>query len=145
MAQTATSQKLTINNGQFTSQGNFTGYTALGKRVHIYKRQMESLGVKFDDTNKPVEDVKLPFYCLAEEKSYSNRLGADGNPVVSPDGTTGFSRLTALSVFGNVDALGSAVAEEFTLEGQVQNIVREKASNAGLTESAIDALLAVAI
>ena len=143
MAQTATSQKLTINNGQFTSQGNFTGYTALGKRVHIYKRQMESLGVKFDESNKPVEDVKLPFYCLCEEKSYTNKLGADGNPIASADGSTGFTRLTALSVFASVDSLGSAVAEEYTLEGQVQNIVREKASNAGLSETQVDALLSV--
>ena len=145
MAQTATTQELTVNNGQFTSQGNFTGYTALGKRVHIYKRQMESLGVTFDDANKPTENVKLPFYCLAEEKEYSNKLGADGKPVTGLDGKTGFSRLTALSVFANVEALGGAVAEEFTLKGQIQNIVREKASNAGLNESAIDALLAVSI
>ena len=145
MAQTATTQELTVNNGQFTSQGNFTGYTALGKRVHIYKRQMESLGVKFDDANKPESDVQLPFYCLAEEKTFPNKLGADGKPVTGPDGKTGFSRLTALSVFANVEALGGAVAEEFTLKGQIQNIVREKASNAGLTENAIDALLNVVI
>jgi len=145
MAQTATTQELRINNGQFTAQGNFTGYTALGKSVHIYKRQMESLGVKFDESNKPVEDVKLPFYCLAEEKSFSNKLGADGKPIVSPDGTTGFKRVTALSVFNTDESLGEAIAEEFTLKGKIQNIVREKASNAGLTESAIDALLAVAI
>lgn len=144
MAQ-ATTQKLTVNNGNFTAQGNFRGYTALGKSVHIYKRQMESLGIKFDEANRPENDVKLPFYCLAEEKSYSNKLDANGQPTVGPDGKTGFSRLTALSVFTSVDSLGTAVAEEFTLEGQVQNIVREKASNAGLTENAIDALLNVAI
>lgn len=145
MPQMATTQELTVNNGQFTSQGNFTGYTALGKKVHIYKRQMESLGVAFDDSNKPTSEVNLPFYCLAEEKSFSNKLGADGKPVVSPDGTTGFLRLTALSVFASVESLGGAVAEEFTLKGQIQNIVRQKASNAGLTESAIDALLSVSI
>lgn len=149
MAQTTATQELTINNGQFTSNGNFTGYTAKGKRVHIYKRQMESLGVKYDDANKPAEDTNLkamlPFYCLAEEKTYSNRLGADGKPVVGPDGETGFTRLTALSVFESVDAIATAEAEELTLKGQIQNIVREKASNVGLSESQIDALLAVSI
>jgi len=145
MAQTATTQELPISSGQFTSQGNFTGYTTSGKRVHIYKRQMESLGITFTDDNKPNEPVKFPIYCLAEEKSYTNRLGADGKPVESPDGTTGFTRLTALSVFASDDALGGAIAEEFTLKGKIQNIVREKASNAGLTDSQVDALLAVAI
>jgi len=30
-----------INNGAFTANGNFSGYTALGVRVHLHKRQME--------------------------------------------------------------------------------------------------------
>ena len=138
-----TTQEFAINNGSFVkSTGNFTGYTAKGQRVHIYARQMESLGINKDTDLKSV----LPFYCIAEEKDYSNKLDANGQPVPNPiDGSLGFSRLTALSVFTTVDTLGSAIAEEFTLKGQVQNIVREKASNAGLTESQVESLLSVAI
>jgi hypothetical protein len=33
-----------INNGAFTANGNFSGYTALGVRVHLHKRQMNALG-----------------------------------------------------------------------------------------------------
>ena len=82
-----------INNGSFTGNGNFSGYTALGVRVHFHKRQMEALAWT---TN---EDITFPFFCIADEKEIGS-LDAEGKPVVNELGVEiKTKRLTALSAF----------------------------------------------
>lgn len=123
-----------INNGAFTASGNFSGYTAMGERVHIYGRQMASCSWEAD------EDVKFPFYCLAVEKEIEP-FGADGK---TPSGTT-VKRLTATSVFTTVEALAEAKGATVLVEARVNNIIAKEAVAAGLSEASIADLLSVAI
>jgi hypothetical protein len=123
-----------INNGTFTSAGNFSGYTALGERVHIYGRQMASNNWEAN------EDVKFPFYCLAVEKEIEP-FGADGK---TPTGEK-VKRLTATSVFITVEQLAEAKGATVLVEARVNNIIAKEAVAAGLSESTIADLLSVAI
>jgi hypothetical protein len=123
-----------INDGAFTKAGNFSGYTALGERVHIYKRQMDSLGWSSDN------DVEFPFYSIAKLKDIEE-LDADGKPT----GVIVDQRLTALSVFKTRDAIKHAHSEASLLDIEIAQEVAKKASEAGLTQSAIDQLLSVGV
>jgi hypothetical protein len=123
-----------INNGSFTAAGNFTGYTALGERVHIYGRQMVSCG--WED----IADVKFPFYCLAVEKEIQPFM-ADGK---TPTGET-VKRLTATSVFTTVEQLAEAKGATILVEAKVNNLIAKEAVAAGLSETAVADLLSVAV
>jgi len=123
-----------INNGQFSANGNFSGYTATGIRVHIYARQMSALNWEAD------EDVKFPFYALAKEKEITPYL-ADGK---TPSDTKAI-RLTATAVFLTVDALAAAKGEEVLVEVKVNTIIAKQAVAAGLSEDALKDLLSVAV
>jgi len=125
-------KNLVINNGNFSTAGNFSGYTALGEKVHIYKRQMETLGWSSDD------DVKTPFFVIAENKNIDT---IDANGVVTKTDV----RLTALSVFKTRDEIKQAHADSAFLDIEVKQAVAEQASKSGLSQSAIDSLLSVAI
>ena len=125
-------KNLVINNGKFTTAGNFSGYTALGERVHIFSRQMETLGWSKN------EEVKLPFFAIAEIKDVDT---IDANGVV----TATSQRLTALSVFKTREEIKQAHAESAFLDIEVKQAVAEQASKSGLSQSAIDSLLSVAI
>jgi len=123
-----------INNGSFTANGNFSGYTALGERVHIFGRQMSALGWTKQD------DVKFPFYTIGTTKQIG-QLGADGKPLVDANGqpvTTG--RLTALSAFRTRDEIKQAHADSALLDIEIAQEIRTQASTAGLSEQAINAL-----
>ncbi len=122
-----------INNGGFTAAGNFTGYTAMGERVHIYARQMAANNWEAD------EDVKFPFYCLAIEKEIQP-FDANGKPT----GET-VKRLTATSVFLTVDALAEAKGATILVEAKVNKLIAEEAVAAGLSEAAVADLLSVAV
>ena len=120
-----------INNGAFTGAGNFSGYTALGERIHIFGRQMEALGWK---TNA---DVKFPLYVIGQMKTINN-LNEAGETV----GTS--ERLTALSAFKTREEIKQAHADSALLDIEIQQEIKAQASSAGLTSDAVDRLLAVA-
>ena len=123
-----------INNGAFTTSGNFSGYTALGVRVHLHKRQMESL-----EWTKN-EDVKFPFFCIAETKLIGS-LNADGTPVVDKEGVEVKSeRLTALSAFKSKAEITQAHADSRLLDVEIAQAIQTQATSAGLSESAIATL-----
>jgi hypothetical protein len=123
-----------INNGSFTANGNFSGYTALGDRVHFHKRQMESLEWK---TNA---DVKFPFYCIATIKQIG-QLDLKGQPVVDEKGVpVTADRLTALSAFKSRDEIKQAHADAGLLDIEIAQEIRNQASSAGLTADALKAL-----
>lgn len=127
-----------INNGAFTANGNFSGYTALGQRVHFHKRQMESLGWSKN------EDVKFPFYSIAEDKEIG-QLDANGQPVMDSNGVAVTSkRLTALSAFTTRDSIKQAHADSALLDIEIAQEIKSQASSAGLSDSAINALQSVA-
>lgn len=121
-----------INNGSFTAAGNFSGYTALGERVHIYGRQMESLGWSGNN------DVVFPFYAIGALKEINN-IDKDGT-VISTD-----QRLTALSVFKTRQDITSAHTESAFLDVEIKKSIAEEASKVGLSEAAIESLLSVSI
>ena len=120
-----------INNGSFTAAGNFSGYTALGERIHVFGRQMDALGWK------TTADVKFPFYAIGTMKPIS-QLDEAGNVVGSTE------RLTALSAFKSREEIKQAHADSALLDIEIQQEIKAQASSAGLTDSAINNLLAVA-
>jgi hypothetical protein len=120
-----------INNGSFTAAGNFSGYTALGERVHIYKRQMEAMGATKN------EDVKFPFFAIGTMKTIS-QLDQAGNAVGTAE------RLTALSAFKTREEIKQAHADSALLDIEIQQEIKAQASTAGLTDQAINSLLSVA-
>lgn len=123
-----------INNGAFTSNGNFSGYTALGVRVHLHKRQMESL-----EWTKN-EDVKFPFFCIAETKQIGS-LDAKGNAVVDANGVEIKSeRLTALSAFKTKAEITQAHADASLLDVEIQQAIETQAKASGLSDTAIATL-----
>jgi hypothetical protein len=125
-----------INNGSFTANGNFSGYTALGDRVHFHKRQMESLGWK---TNA---DVKFPFYSIATIKQIG-QLDVKGQPVVDAQGLpVTADRLTALSAFKTRDEIKQAHADASLLDIEIAQEIKSQASSAGLSEDTIRTLAA---
>ena len=123
-----------INNGQFSVNGNFSGYTATGVRVHIYARQMSAIGWEADD------DVKYPVYALAKEKEITP-FEADGKTLSE----TKSIRLTATAVFTTVDALAAAKGEVVLVEAKVNSIIAKQAVAAGLSEDTMKDLLSVAV
>ena len=113
-----------INNGSFTANGNFSGYTALGERVHLHKRQMEALEWKTND------DVKFPFYVIATIKQIG-QLDAKGQAVVGENGIAVTSdRLTALSAFKTRDAIKQAHADSALLDVEIAQEIKTQASAA---------------
>ena len=125
-----------IISGTFTAAGNFSGYTALGKRIHIFKRQMQALGLTADD------DVKFPLYAIAEEKTIS-KLDANRQPVLDEQGNpVTDKRLTATAVFNSKDAITEACVEESTLTAEIKDSIAKAASSKGLTQSVVDSLVA---
>jgi hypothetical protein len=121
-----------INNGSFTAAGNFSGYTALGERVHIYSRQMESLGWSGNN------DVAFPFYAIGALKEINN-IDKDG-AIISVD-----QRLTALSVFKTRQDITAAHTESAFLDVEIKKSISEEAAKVGLSESAIESLLAATV
>ena len=123
-----------INNGAFTANGNFSGYTALGVRVHMHKRHMNALG--WENTT----DVVFPFFGIAETKQIG-ALNADGSAVVDANGVEIKSdRLTALSAFKTKGEITQAHADSSLLDVEIQQAIRTQASSAGLSENAINTL-----
>ena len=131
-------RNFTVQSGGFTNAGNFTAYSALGERVFIHKRVMESQ--KWTKT----EDVKFPFYAIIDTKEIG-QLDDAGKPKMNDNGTALLvQRLQALSIFASVESLTNAQVDNVTLDIRVKSAIKSSASSAGLTESAIESLLSVA-
>jgi hypothetical protein len=123
-----------INNGNFSASGNFSGYTALGDRVHIFKRQIAALGWE-----KPT-DVKFPFYAIGTIKQIG-QLDANGKPVTDANGAPLLSdRLTALSVFKTREEIKQAHADAALLDVEIAQSIKEQATSAGLSEKMVEAI-----
>ena len=123
-----------INNGAFTANGNFSGYTALGVRVHLHKRQMEALEWT---TNA---DIKFPFFCIAEEKLIGS-LNTNGEAVTDSNGVEiKTPRLTALSAFKTKNEITQAHADSSLLDVEIQQAIQTQAKASGLSDSAIATL-----
>jgi hypothetical protein len=129
----STMKNISISSGNFTAAGNFTGYNLLGERVHVYKRQMDTLGWKED------KDVKFPFYAVATVKEFQ-QLGEDGEPT----GET-FDRLTATSVFKTEQDIINAHVANASTDAKITKAVRTAIDNLELTEEQIAELANAAV
>ena len=121
-----------IISGNFTENGNFSGYNASGTRIHVNGRTMESAGIKKGDT------VKFPLFATVVEREF-NELDEAGNPT---DKT--FKREQAGAIFTNKQALIEAVNADKLLAVEAEADLKAKATAVGLTEEAVAALQAVA-
>jgi len=119
-----------ITSGKFTEKKNFTGYTALGERLHIHANQMASLGWKNGDA-----DFK-PFYAIGEVKKIG-QLDADNKPVMKDGQPLLVDRLTANSVFATKAELINARVEVRTLDLEIEGAVVKEAKSLGLTAESI--------
>lgn len=130
-------RKTQILSGKFTTgegqKGNYTAYNSKGERIFIHKNQMESLGWKAD------ADVALPFFALIDERDIQTR---DENGQLTD---VLVKRLQALSIFKTDSALIAACNADAKLEIAAADDLKTMASSAGLTESQVNSLLAVAI
>ena len=128
-----------IHSGNFSANGNFSGYTALGERLFIHKTQMSGLGLEAGAL------PKFPFYAIGATKMIG-QLDSNGQAAVNADGTlVQVPRLQALSIFANKEALTSAHVDTATLDIEIKSAISGAATSAGLTQSAIDSLLAVSL
>lgn len=118
-----------ILSGNFTENGNFSGYNASGARIHVNGRTMESAGIKKGDT------VKFPLFATVVEREF-NVLDEQGNP---KEGET-FKREQAGAIFTNKQALIEAVNADKLLAVEAEADLKAKATAIGLTEEAVNAL-----
>lgn len=120
----------TFTTGNFSTAGNFSGYTATGERFFVHKRQMDALGL--DASN-----LTLPLYAIVDYKEINPR-DEDGN-ILSD---TVVQRAQALSVFKTMQELVAATNADFKLEAEIQRDRAIYAKDLGLSQSTVDALLA---
>jgi hypothetical protein len=131
-------KNFSIHSGNFSANGNFSGYTALGERLFIHKTQMNGLGWSSN------ADVKFPFYAIGAIKLIG-QLDANGQPAVNADGSPlQVERLQALSIFPTKEALTQAHVDTATLDIEIKSAIKQSASSAGLSEYAINSLLELA-
>jgi len=142
-------QELRVKSGVWSAKGNFTAKTAYGQTFFIHRNQMAELGYenKQDESGKwSNPTVKFPFYAVVDT-TMIGQLDKDGNPAVGEDGKpVQVARISALSVFKDLEELKACAIEERTIgadiEIAVQQHVRSKVSTSGLSESALNNILA---
>jgi hypothetical protein len=126
-------KNFTILSGKFTGKQNFSGYSSLGQRVHIFGLQMLAIGVTTD------ADVKFPFYCVADNKTIN-----EVDTLMKPTGIT-HERLTALSVFKTKAELINAHVEAGLMEAEIASAIGVGATTLGLTKESIDKLVTASL
>ena len=132
-------KNFTIHSGNYSANGNFSGYTAKGERLFIHKTQMNGLGLEAGAL------PKFPIYAIGDTKMIG-QLDSNGQAAVNADGTLmQVPRLQALSIFANREALTIAHVDDATLDIEIKQAISSAATSAGLTQSAIDSLLAVSL
>ena len=127
----------TILSGNFSkgekSLGNFSGYNASGKRVFIFKEQMEGLGFK------ETKDLKYPFFALMDEREIETR---DESGELTG---TMVKRTQATAIFKTMEELITAKNSDAIIEIKCASELATVASTAGLTTDQVNAILEVSI
>jgi len=142
-------QELRIKSGVWSEKGNFTAKTAYGKTFFIHKNQMVELGYEptLGENGQPVyPEVKFPFYAVVDT-TMIGQLDKNGDTLMGEDGKeVKVARESALSVFSTLEELQACAIEERTIgadiEIAVQQHVRSKVSTSGLSEQAVNNILA---
>jgi hypothetical protein len=120
---------MVINSGNFSPNGNFNGYNTKGERIHIYKRQMDALGIKVD------ADFKQ-FFAIVAKKTYGARLDKDGNAIPYADGKLTMTRDTATAVFKTKQEYIDAHVIDATLDAEVAQAIKKEYTAVGITSEA---------
>lgn len=123
----------TITSGNFSANGNFSGYDASGERWFVHGRAMESLGMKED------KDLVFPLYAIVTEREIQSR---DENGDLSD---TMVIRKQATAIFKTVGELVSAKNADIALEIAIKADLEATVSKSGLSESSVKALLEASI
>jgi len=92
-------KRFTIVSVNKTAAGNYSGYSSMGERVHIYGKQYENAG-----------SPTGTFYVTAEPVEYDETDDKD-----QPTGVK-FVRLTARGVFANAAAYADAATADMALD-----------------------------
>jgi len=134
------SQELRIKSGVWSAKGNFTAKTAYGKTFFIHKNTMAELGYN------PESTITYPFYAVVDT-TMIGQLDQNGDPLIGEDGKpVQVARESALSVFKTLEELQACAIEERTIASDiniaVQQHIRSKVSTAGLSEQAVNSILA---
>lgn len=135
-------QNVVIVDGQFSNNGNFSGYDALGtERYHIPARMMTRLGYAKGQN----EAVTFPLFATVVKKSFAPRLDANGQPIPNADGTFGIKdRPTVTSLFTSLEAGVEANVATKGYDRAVRAAVKKAESSYGLTDNVLDAVKAIA-
>lgn len=126
-------KKLVITGGNWTSNGNFSGYDREVGRVHFFGAQMRALGYEKDSA------VAFPLYGIGVQKEF-DQVDGEGNPTGEK-----FTRWQANSLFKERKALVEALAVDALIEVEVKQYVKGEATSAGLSEAEIATLLEATI
>lgn len=110
-----------IVSGNFSPNGNFSGYDGLGERIFISKRQIANLGWSKDS------DVKYPFYSTVVTKEF-DKLDEEGNPTGEK-----FNRTQAGAIFATAKDYAKAVNATAALGIAVKQDLAELAKSAGIS------------
>ena len=121
-------KKVVLVSGNFTENGNITGYTSKGERVHVPAKQAENAGITKDN-------LKWPMYAFAGERTF-DVLGEDEKPTGEK-----FTRLQTGSIYAERQSLINVAVEDATLDMEVAQAVTSTASAKGLSEKQVAALL----
>lgn len=125
-------QTVAIISGNFTGSNNFSGYNALGKRIHVPARQLENLGITKETK------IQFPLYAVVTEREF-DVLDDSGNPTGEK-----FKREQAGSIFKTKEEMINAVNADKLLTIEAHADLQSKAKASNLTEDAMSALLSVA-
>jgi len=132
-------QELRVKSGTWSAKGNFTAKTAYGQTFFVHQNLMKELGYSPDDK------VSFPFYAVVGTQLIG-QLDKNGNPLTDDDGVAvKVERTEALSVFSTLEDLTACAIEEQTIGAEiklgVQKHISAKASSAGLSQNAVNALV----
>lgn len=135
-------QNVVIVDGQFSNNGNFSGYDALGtERYHIPARMMTRLGYAKGQN----EAVTFPLFATVVKKSFAPRLDANGQPIPNADGTFGIKdRPTVTSLFTSLEAGVEANVATKGYDRAVRAAVKKAETSYGLADNVLNAVQAIA-
>lgn len=155
------SQMIEIVAGNFATgtgnQGNFNAYDSDGNRRFVHKRLMESKGWKSDVDLKD----QFPFFAIGHTKQISvltPKLDDKGNPVLDAQGNA--VRVAKVDADGNevkverLELTAIFKTEQEMLDNQIRKNsfgikvvagIQKQATDAGLTEPVVNALLTAVV
>lgn len=127
----------TILSGNFSTGdgavGNFSGYNSSGKRIFIFKAQMEGLGM--ETTAK----LKFPFFALMDTREIETRDDSGELSGVMVE------RVQATALFKTMDELITAKNSDAIIEIKSASALATEATSSGLNAEQINAILEVSI